>query len=220
MITGNVFHPLQLIPERLRPRIAGATAGLALLLAAGLAWAGAPLHIAAAPQGIVSLELAGTPERAAAIVQAWKDDHPPAPVIDRIEGIVQPVPHGKDDLAVQTTFADFVFILFYAAALAMACVWLAETTRLPAAGVLLGWLMAPAALCDAAENTLLLRALNGEPAAAGLTLALALAKFAIVLAALGYSAWCLRRLHRRALAAAAVLVWTVIFYSVAAELIH
>lgn len=216
-----MFHPLQLVPHRKRASVMWPTALIAAGLAIVLTWQGMPLRTRTAPQGIVSLELAGNARRTSAILAEWRDDHPGISLEDRMDTLVQAVPKGKDELAQKLTMLDFVFLLAYPAALSMACVWLARRTPWPAAGVTLGWLIWPAALLDAIENTLVIRAFNGlvDDSAAAATCGLALGKFALFLGALGFACYGLWTIGRRVLAAILGLVWLGTAYSVAAALL-
>ncbi len=127
-----------------------------------------PLRTAAAPQGIVSFELAGTAEQAAAIVQSWD-------ILARM--------HAGLSLGL-----DYLFMLAYATAFMLACLWAA--TRWSAAwarwlGQALAWAMPVAAVADAIENAALWRTLH-EPVAPWPALArsMALIKFGLLAAAL------------------------------------
>ena len=185
-----MLHPLQMVAARWRtPLLAGFTF-LALLLLAGMSFAGRGLCTAAAPLGIVSLELAPDAARAGAIIESWRERHPAAPLVDTLEGAVQGIPAGEDRTALSLTVIDFLFICLYAPALAMACVWLGERSRWPLPGIVLAWLMSLAALADAVENLAMLRMLSGDltDAASALARGCALLKFSIVALALVYTA--------------------------------
>lgn len=186
-----------------------------------LLWQGVALRSKSAPQGIVSLELAGTALRAESILAGWRADHPGISLEDRMDTLVQQVPKGKDDLAYQLTMLDFLFLLAYPAALSMSCVWLARRTPWPAAGLLLGWIIWLAALLDAAENTLLIRLFNGalDNSVASAARWCALGKFLLFLSALGFTCYGLWIAGRRILAGALGLVWAATLYSVAAALL-
>jgi hypothetical protein len=144
---------------------------LALLLL--MNWQGAALVTAEAPLGIVSFELAGTIERAQAILTSWDE-------------------HARLNAAFGLGF-DFLFMLVYSSTLALACLWSGEALRehrWPLAGLgapLAGgqWL---AALCDVAENIALFLLLLGPAAAPWPALArtAALIKFGLIFTGMVY----------------------------------
>lgn len=197
----------------------------AALLACGMAlvltWLGADLKSKSAPQGIVSLELASSPQTVERILEEWRGDHPGISMEDNLEKMVQAVPKGKDELALRLTMLDFVFLLGYASALSMSCVWLARRSGLPGLGLALGWAIWLAALLDAVENTLLLRLMNGGVQGSNVlaTMGCALGKFAIFLAALGFTCFALWKADRKVLGGFVGLVWLGTFYSVVAALL-
>lgn len=190
-------------------------------MALALTWLGSDLKSKSAPQGIVSLELASSPARVERILEEWRGDHPGISMEDNMEKMVQAVPKGKDELALQLTMLDFLFLLGYASALSMACVWLARRSGLPALGIALGWAIWLAALLDAVENTLLLRLMNGAVQSSTVlsTLGCALVKFAIFLGALGFTCFALWKDDRKVLGGVFGLVWLGTLYGVAAALL-
>jgi hypothetical protein len=190
-------------------------------MALALTWLGADLKSKSAPQGIVSLELASSPKTVERILEEWRGDHPGISMEDNLEKMVQAVPKGKDELALRLTMLDFVFLLGYASALSMSCVWLARRSGLPTLGLALGWAIWLAALLDAVENTLLLRLMNGGVQSFNVlaTLGCALGKFAIFLAALGFTCFALWKDDRKVLGGFFGLVWLGTFYSVVAALL-
>lgn len=220
-IIQGFFHPWQFVPPAWRTRLLWLTWAAAVALAAFLTLADYRLHTNHAPWGMLSLQLPHDQGHAAAIVKSWQDKHPPAPRIDSIEGIVQPVPEGVDKLAADMLVVDFVFILFYALALSMTNVWLPLDSRSAAIGSLLGYLIWFGALCDALENTFLLRMLNGgaEADLVSATRWASGAKFALFLAALGFSAWLLWRRGRRLASLSLASVWTAVAFTVLAALL-
>jgi hypothetical protein len=179
------------------------------------------LRTSAAPQGMVSLQLAHNQPHAAAVIQSWKDKHPPPARIDTVEGIVQPIPDGVDKLAGDLLLLDFVFILFYALALSMFAVWMPADAPSAAIGSLLGYLVWAGALSDALENTFLVRMLNGDITADNVS-ALHFAsgvKFLLFLTALGFCAWLLWRRGRRVGAGLLAAVWAAVAFTVLAALL-
>ncbi|MGJ5817770.1 hypothetical protein [Paludibaculum fermentans] len=217
-----MFHPFQLVPRHIRPRLMWPAALLACGLALILTWQGFELKSKSAPQGIVSLELAASAKTAQTILEEWRGDHPGISMEDNLDKMVQQVPKGKDELALRLIMLDFVFLLAYAAALSMSCVWLARRSGLPALGVGLGWAIWLAALLDALENTLLLRLMNGslENSTALAACLCALVKFALFLAALGFTGFALWKAGRKVLGGFFGLVWIGTFFSVAAALLR
>jgi hypothetical protein len=153
-----------------------ALAGAAVILMAVFTIVGAPLTTAAAPQGIVSYELAGTPAQAQAIVDSW----------DTRARLV----------AAFTLGLDYLFMPVYSTAIALACAWAAaRLARRGGRTARLGiWMTAgqwAAAVFDAVENVALTVMLLGgvsEPWPA-LAAACAAIKFALILAGLAYAAW-------------------------------
>lgn len=186
-----------------------------------LTWLGADLKSKSAPQGIVSLELASSPKTVERILEDWRGDHPGISMEDNLEKMVQAVPKGKDELALRLTLLDFLFLLGYASALSMSCVWLARRSGMPALGLALGWAIWLAALLDAVENTLLLRLMNGGVQSSNVlaTMGCALAKFVIFLAALGFTCFALWKGDQKVLGGFLGLVWLGTFYSVVAALL-
>jgi hypothetical protein len=136
---------------------------------------GTPTITPAAPQGIVSLQLAGSAEAAERILASW-------------------------DSAARLRAAfglglDFLFPLLYAATIGSACVWAAGAFRpvwpgLAVGGVLLAWEMWLAALFDYLENIALTAILFGgvQPPLPEVARALALLKFCLIGVALVYVA--------------------------------
>ena len=142
-------------------------AALALLLTLVMLGLDRPLRTEAAPHGIVSFELAGDLESAQAMIAEWGDS-------GRL-------------VAAFALGLDYLFLIAYAAALALGALFVAQ--RWPRWGALgrgLAWGMGAAAFFDAVENYALLRLLLGDldPLWPRLALAMAAPKFALVLAAL------------------------------------
>ena len=106
----------------------------------------APLRTAAAPNGIISFELAGNLHTARATVDSWNE-------LARL--------YASFGLGV-----DYLFIVAYSIVLAFACVWSARVIsarHLPLVGygAILAWGIWLAALSDAIENAALLAQLFG-----------------------------------------------------------
>ena len=108
----------------------------------------APLNTEAAPQGIVSFELAGNVSTAQAILDSWD---------------AQARVHAGFSLGF-----DFLFLGLYSTAIAYACAWvssaLGDSRRfLASLGLLLAWGQWLAALLDGVENTALWIILTNGP---------------------------------------------------------
>jgi hypothetical protein len=163
--------------DRLTP--AARRRGLVLMLCAScvllfvMQQVGEPLKTGAAPGGIVSFELAGTPAAAAAIMASWS---PPVKM-----------------RAAFSLGIDYLFLVVYALFISLACRQSAEAISSSSrffhgTGLLLAWAQFPAGALDAVENTLLWQVLQGStavyPAAAARWCAIL--KFALVGMGLGY----------------------------------
>jgi len=166
-------HPYEFIPASKRTWVwlAFAVAALGVMTVSNLT--GAAMITAAAPQGIISFELAGNAAEAAKILGSW-------------------------NLSARLSAAfglglDFLFPILYAAAIGSACVWAAGVFRavwpgLAVGGVLLAWEMWLAALFDYFENIALTMILFGGalPVLPEIARALALLKFCLIGVALVY----------------------------------
>ncbi len=132
-----------------------------------------PLRTEAAPQGIVSFELAGSAERAGEILASWDE---------------------KARVSAGLSLGmDYLFLLAYATSIALGCQLLGRLefnrgTRLAALAAPLAWAQLGAALLDAIENAALIRLLQGAEASIWPALALvcAVPKFIFVLLGLLY----------------------------------
>jgi hypothetical protein len=137
--------------------------------------------------GIVSLEFAATPTRAARILGLWQD-------------------RGALAAAVTNVRIDYLFLLAYGSSLSLAAFMASDVLhpypRLARLGVLLAWGALAAALFDALENVGLLVMLADPAHVDGLSSWLAaacatpkflLVVFALLYAAAGGLAWMLRR---------------------------
>lgn len=165
-------HPFETWPSRHRR---GCFAGLVVAtFAVGffLTWINADLRTDAAPDAQVSLQMAGSHESATEIVRSWEDG-----------GVMH-----KAGLSLGF---DYVFLLSYSVTIAAACAGIAARCRrrtwpgMAALGALLGWGVFAAGALDAVENALMVPILSnpvtgGSP---GMVKAIALAKFALLVAA-------------------------------------
>jgi len=132
------------------------------------------LATAAAPQGIVSFELAGTVAKAQAIIDSWS-------------------PLAR----MQAAFGlglDYLYMPVYSTMIALACVWVAAAWRrrwsgAASFGIVLGWGLWLGALLDAAENAALLTILLGPVVEPWPQIAswCATIKFALILLGIGYA---------------------------------
>ncbi|GAB4396170.1 MAG: hypothetical protein OHK0052_17110 [Anaerolineales bacterium] len=167
-------HPLQALSHRQQAVLFRITFALTLLIFGIFAIIGAPLQTPAAPQGIVSFELVANVQQAQAMVDSWEGTAP-----------------------LWAAFGlgfDYLFMPMYALAASVACLWAARTfgesdSPLAPAGIPLAWGAWLAGCLDALENAALLRMLvispeNPYPQIARLA---AQAKFALLLAAIGYA---------------------------------
>jgi len=108
-----------------------------LTLAAALVWLDQQLVTPASPQGIIGLELAGTPDKARLIIDSW----------------------GLDGLhyAVWSLLLDFPFLISYV----VLFVCLTRLIDSPVKNLLIGGFVL-AGLCDLIENLALLQLLSGK----------------------------------------------------------
>lgn len=146
---------------------------IALVLTIVVAWLmAAPLTTDHAAFGIVSLELARSPEVAELVIGSWSPE--------------------QQALAAAGVRWDFLWLIAYSTTLSLACVWAADVLGrwefLAKIGLFLAWLIWLAALLDAVENVALLQMLGGSSAAfwPALSYWCALIKFDIVILALLY----------------------------------
>ena len=170
----NLSHPFERLPAPTRRRALPVLILLTLALTLALQIAGRPLQTAAAPQGIVSFELAGNLPAAQAIIASWN--------------------HAAQLHAAFSLGLDYLYMPLYALAIALACLQAAGSSlRSPrpiwALGILLAWALGLAALLDAVENIALFRLLLGSTSTTWPVVAKACAtgKFAFVIAGLLYA---------------------------------
>jgi hypothetical protein len=164
-----------MLTEPMQRRLFVPLVAAALLVMAALSLLDGRLRTEAAPLGIVSFELAGDVQAAAAMVTAWD-----------VEARVA---------AGFSLGLDYLFLLLYPASIALACVLVARRLRglwpaLAAAGAWLAWAQLAAGLLDAVENYALLRLLLAPPEAPwpAVAWACAVPKFALVALGLLYAA--------------------------------
>ncbi len=157
-------HPLSWLAPMHRRAAFGVLLIATLAVFATISALDAPLRTAAAPNGIVSFELAGSPEQAQAILASW----------DASARIAAGLSLG----------VDYLFMVLYALTIGLGCVLVGEglggaPARL---GVVLAWGQVLAAVLDAVENWALIRWLLGSRAGFWPSLAAGCAtvKFALV----------------------------------------
>ena len=168
-----VSHPFARLSESTQRRALTILLLAVFALTTFLAVLGAPLATPAAPRGIVSYELAGSGESAAAIVASW------TPSLRR--------------LALLNLALDYLYLIAYPALLALACGRLAgrlaaSRPGLARLGGVLAWAVLLSGVLDAIENAALIRILVSGPgdALARIAWGAAVPKFALVGVALLY----------------------------------
>lgn len=142
-----MHHPLESIPHSKRKPIFWSLFALTLAMMAILQVVNIPLITPAAPQGIISFELAGSYGTVKWMLASW-------------------------DASAQKYLAfslglDYVFMLLYSTTIALACLWAGEALRangwpLSRLGVGLAWGQWAAAGLDAVENIALAVILFGS----------------------------------------------------------
>lgn len=170
--TPPLRHPFSWLPAARRKHLLAVSTLLTIALMVAMHVTNAPLENQTAPLGIVSLQLAGSPATARAIITSWGA--------------------AGQQWALINLAIDYPYLIAYATTLGLGCLMLAErsaqTGRAARLGVALAWGVVAAACLDAVENALLLALLLCEPSGGWATLACACAvtKYLIVLAALSY----------------------------------
>jgi len=149
----HMKHPLAFIPTSSRKPLFFTFLAGTLILFAVFRVLDAPLQTPAAPNGIVSFELAGTPEKAFQILVSWEPDVQS----DSPMGIQ---PNGKLFAAFGLGI-DYLFMPVYATALALGILLAAgrHDGRFATFGPWLGWGAYSAAIFDAIENFALVQIL-------------------------------------------------------------
>jgi len=145
-------HPLEAVPQEYRKRFFITFLFLTLILFAIFRVLDKPLRTSAAPNGIVSFELAGNAEQARAITDEWKSF---SLLLSSVAG--QPNP---DVVNIPYTFAafglgiDYLFMPIYAFALAFGTLLAADRHSgwFRSLGAIAGYGAFAAALFDAIEN--------------------------------------------------------------------
>lgn len=184
--------PYASLPLASRRKLMAISSTLSILIMVIFNWLGAPLSTSAAPMGMVSFQLARTPQRVQAILASW-------------------------DTATQMIAAfclglDYLFMPAYALAIGLADRWVGQVLcqrgwPLARVGVTLAWGLWLAALLDALENASQVAMLFGStsPLLPGLTWVVAVIKYGLVFMGLGYAFYGLAARLVAAPAAPAVL---------------
>lgn len=171
-------HPLENLSNRDKISLFILLFGLTIVIMIVMNSIGSALNTEEAPYGIISFELAGTEIRTKAILESW--DHSAQLRAAFIQGL------------------DFLYLLIYSTAIALACLWAGETLKKagwpPARlGIPLAWGLWMAALCDALENFALVRLIFGSisPPWAEIAAVCAVIKFALIFLGLVYALYAL-----------------------------
>jgi hypothetical protein len=184
-----MHHPLEKLSPVLSKKLFWLLLVGSILTMAFMNIQGAPLVTSAAPLGIVSYELAGSPARMQAILDSWDE-------------------FARQSAAFNLGF-DYLFMAIYSTAIALACLLAGaglRSCRWPfgKAAPVLAWGLWLAALFDAIENWALTTALFSVPASPLPEIArwCALLKFGLIFtglvyAFLGLAVWLAMRLTRR-----------------------
>ena len=146
-MTLAAFDPYRFLSDRARVRSIIYVGLLTLALALFISHVGTTLKTAAAPWGIISLELSRTWDGAQQVLASWDE----AARVD----------------AALVVGMDCLFLFCYAVFLSLMCAQLAGQLyawhRLPAfIGVILSWAMLLAGVADAVENVALIQMLRGS----------------------------------------------------------
>jgi hypothetical protein len=188
-------HPLEFIPIEYRRQFFFTFLTLTIILFAVFRVLNQPLQTEAAPNGIVSFELAGNPQTARTITDSWKQ------LSLRLSAVAgQPNPDIVNVPYVVAAFGlglDYLFMPIYALALAFGTL-LASGRHdgwMRSLGAAAGYGAFAAALFDAMENYALLQVLSGDIQSSNPALAAfcAILKFGLILFGFLYSlvAWLL-----------------------------
>ena len=164
-------HPLESVPQEFRKRFFFIFLTLTVILFAVFRVLDKPLKTSYAPSGIVSFELAGSPQNAAHIVYSW-----------------------SEEAWLYASFGlgiDYLFMPLYAFALAFGTLLAAgrHTGWLKSLGAVAGYGAFAAAVFDAVENYALFQILSGafESSYPSIAAVCATVKFALLLLGLLYS---------------------------------
>ena len=186
-------HPLEFVSVQYRKRFFFIFLAITLLIFGIFCYLDQPLRTDAAPNGIVSFELAGTPQAARAITDSWKGmSLLLSSVADQPDPNVVNVPYA---FAAFGLGFDYLFMPMYALALAFGTLLVAQKHAgwMHLLAVVAGYGAFVAALFDAVENFALWQALlgafeSGYPAVAAFcaTIKFGLLIFGLVVGLLGW----------------------------------
>jgi hypothetical protein len=154
-------HPLEFVRIEYRKRLFFLLLAVTLLLFGIFRILDTPLRTDAAPNGIVSFELAGNPQTARAITDSWKQM---SLLLSSVAGqpnlnvVNMPYAYAAFGLGL-----DYLFMPSYALALAFGTLLVVQkhSGGLKLLGVVAGWSVLAAALFDALENFALWQVLLG-----------------------------------------------------------
>jgi len=164
-------HPLDFIPAPSRKKIFFPLLALTLVLLGVFQLLDGPLQNPVSPNGIVSFELAGTPEKADAIIQSWDSR--------------------AQLFAAFGLGLDYLFMLAYGLTISLGVLMAGAKHggKFEQLGALMGWGVLLASLLDAIENLALWRILSGwaTPYYATTAAISATIKFTLLLLGLGFA---------------------------------
>ena len=206
----QLSHPLDFIPENARKRVFLALLAGTLILFAVFRILNAPLVTSASPAGIVSFELAGTPEQAKLMIDVWTnrvriltftDGENTNALIEPAEGNViefseetaEPVLYNPIPVlyAAFSLGLDYLFMPLYALAIALGALLAGgrHSGWVKSLGAVAGWGALGAAAFDAVENFALWQLLTNEVARPWPELAAICAKikFGLILVGIVYA---------------------------------
>jgi hypothetical protein len=154
-------HPLEFVPNKPRQQIFFTFIALTVILFAVFRVLNQPLRTDAAPNGVVSLELAGNPQIARTITDSWKQA---SLLLGAVAG--QPNPDIVNLPYVFAAFGlgiDYLFMPVYALTLAFGMLLAARRHEgfIKSLGSVAGYAAFATALFDAVENYALFRVLLG-----------------------------------------------------------
>ncbi len=164
-------HPLDFIPASFHKKVFFPLLALTLVLVGVFQLLDLPLRTSAAPNGILSFELAGTIEKADAILQSWDSR--------------------AQLFAAFSLGLDYLFLFAYGLTISLGVLMVAEKHggRFSEIGKIIGWGVLLASLLDAIENLALWRLLSGwaQPHCAGTAAISATIKFGLLLLGMGFA---------------------------------
>lgn len=166
-------HPFRRIPPRFWWLALVVLLTATSIVGGALICQGAALKTTEAPNGLLSLQFAWTPERAQKIINSWVEQ--------------QQVQRARHQL-----YLDFLFLLLYPAFLSLSCVMLSISLvdRFARIGMWLSWIVLLAGLFDGIENALILWMLcdGARSPLSQVTTIMAGLKYGLVVAVFAY--WC------------------------------